>query len=145
MRHVVAIHDNEDTLFQKVGVDADVFLDCLALVRDVVWETRGRRSVIRSNHERIFFLMAFLSRGVGVLGILAVPYIKTKDHVVVLLKKIAALFLPRLAAGAIRFYNERIPEAPGCSLVIDCTVCQFKKPGLHFRDALAYEPSSPRE
>ena len=145
MRHVVAIHDNEDTLFQKVGVDADVFLDCLALVRDVVWETRGRRSVIRSNHERIFFLMAFLSRGVGVLGILAVPYIKTKDHVVVLLKKIAALFLPRLAAGAIRFYNERIPDAPGCSLSTDLTVCLFTTPGLHFGNALAYAPSPPRE
>ena len=38
----------------------------------------------------------------------------------------------------VRFLDERVPDVPGCSMIIDCTVCQVKKQSLHFDDAFAH-------
>ena len=136
--HVVAFYGNEDLLFQRVNIDKQAFLDLLALVQEVPWERRGRQGVIRTNRERLFFVMTFLSMGIRVLEALVARFIRTRDHVVRLLKKIADRFLPVLKAGLVRFRNEAVPDAPGCSMIIDCTVCQMKRPAMHFDDAMAH-------
>ena len=61
--HVVSFYGDEDALFDQVRISKPVFLDCLALVRDVAWERRGRQGAIRSNRERLFFMMKFLLMG----------------------------------------------------------------------------------
>ena len=136
--HVVSFYGDEDALFDQVRISKPVFLDCLALVRDVAWERRGRQGAIRSNRERLFFLMTFLSRGISVVEVLVARFIRTRDHTIRLLKNIAVRFLPVLKAGLVRFFDERVPDVPGCSMIIDCTVCQIKKPALHFDDAFAH-------
>ena len=136
--HVIAFYGNEDVLFNRVKVDKEVFLDCLTLVNDVVWERRGRLGVISSNRERLFFLMTFMSRGIRVIEVLMSRFIRSRDHIVRLLKKIAARFLPVLKGGMVRFFNEELPDMPGCTMIIDCTVCQVKKPALHFDDAFSH-------
>ena len=136
--HVVSFYGDEETLFQRVKISKQVFLDCLTLVRDVTWERRGRQGAIRSNREWLFFRMTFLSRGISVLEVLVIRFIRSRDHIVRLLKNIATRFLPVLKAGLVRFFDERVPDVPGCSMIIDCTVCQVKKPALHFDDAFAH-------
>ena len=137
-RHVVGIYGDEGVLFQRTGVDHGVFLDSLALVRDVHWEPRGRRSVINTNRERLFFLMVFLASGVRVLEVLVANFLKNRGHIVTLVKKIAERFLPLLAAGTIRYYNEAVPDVPECALIVDCTVCQIKRPALNFNEAKTF-------
>ena len=93
--HVVSFYGDEELLFHHVKISRHVFLDCLALVRDVTLERRGRQGAIRSNRERLFFLMTFLSRGISVLEVLVVRFIRTRDHIVRLPKNIAAVFCLR--------------------------------------------------
>ena len=82
-QHIVGLYGDECTLFQMVGIDRGVFLDALAIVRNFHWETRGRQSVIQSTRERLFFLMVFLSRGVQVLEVLVMRFLKTRGHILV--------------------------------------------------------------
>ena len=58
-QHIVGLSVDEGVLFQRMGVDRGVFLDSLALVRDVHGDPLGKRSVISTNRERLFFLMVF--------------------------------------------------------------------------------------
>ena len=53
-QHIMGLYGDEDTLFQSVGIEHAVFLDSLALVRNVRWDARGRRGVIRSTRESLF-------------------------------------------------------------------------------------------
>ena len=136
--HLVTLFNDENTLFERIGIDRGVFLDCLAFVRDVAWETRGRQSVVRTNREKLFFLMTFLARGIDVLEIIVAPFIRTRNHVLVPVKNIARVFAPILTAGMVRFFNEVDPDVPQPALVVDCTVCQIRKPALDFDDAKRY-------
>ena len=102
--HVVSFYGDEEILFQRVKISKQVFLDCLTLVRDVTWERRGRQGAIRSNRERSFFLMTFLSRGISVLEVLVIRFIRSRDHIVRLLKNIATRFLPVPKAGLVLFF-----------------------------------------
>ena len=53
-QHIIGLHGDENTLFQSVGIERAVFLGGLALVRNVRWDARGRRGVIRSTRESLF-------------------------------------------------------------------------------------------
>ena len=76
--HVVGIYGDEGVLFERTGVDRAVFLDSLALVRDVHRDTRGKRSIINTNKERLFYLVAFMSSGVRVLEVLVANFLKSR-------------------------------------------------------------------
>ena len=93
---------------------------------------------MRTNREKLFFLMTFLARGIDVLEIIVAPFIRTRNHVLVLVKNIARVFAPILTAGMVRFFNEVDPDVPQPALVVDCTVCQIRKPALNFDDAKRY-------
>ena len=136
--YVVSFYQDERVLFERVRIDPEVFYDSLAIVRDVTWEMRGRQSAIRPNREKLFFLMTFMSRGISTLEVLASRHIKTRDHIITTLKKITTRFLPILKAATVHYNNETVLDTPNCSLIVDCTVCQVKKPALHFDDAMAH-------
>ena len=134
-QHIVGLYGDEETLFQRIDIQREVFLDSLAFVRNVHWEARGSQSVIHSTRERRFFLMMFLSRGVQVLEVLVMRFLKTRGHILALVKKIAQRLLPLLVAGSIRCFDESVPDAPECSLIVDCTVCQIRRPAVNFNEA----------
>ena len=136
--HIVQLYGDEDTLFRRTLIDRAVFLDGLALVRDVPWAGRGRQSIIRTNREKLFFLMVFLSCGVRVLEVLVARFLRTRGHIIVLVKTIAARFLPLLRAGTIRYFDEAVLDVPDCSLIVDCTVCQIRRPAVNFNDAKVF-------
>ena len=70
--------------------------------------------------------MTFMSRGISTLEVLASRHIKTRDHIITTLKKIATRFLPILKAATVHYNNETVLDTPNCSLIVDCTVCQVK-------------------
>ena len=125
-QHIIGLYGDEETPFQRVGIQRAVFLDSLALVHNVHWDARGRRGVIQSTRERLFFLMVFLSMGIPILEVLVMRFLKTRGHIIALVKKIAERLLPLLVAGSIRCFDESVPDAPECSLIVDCTVCQIR-------------------
>ena len=61
---------SEDAMFTELKVNRIVFNDALALVENVAQETRGRRSGIKSNREKLLFLLIYMSQGVRVVDIL---------------------------------------------------------------------------
>ena len=82
--------------------------------------------------------MVFLSSGVRVLEVLVANHLKTRGHIVTLVKTIAERFLPLLSVGTIRYYDEVVPDIPECSLAVDCTVCQIRRPALNYNEAKAF-------
>ena len=70
---------SEDAMFTELRVNKNVFNDALALVENVPQETRGRRSGIKSNHEKLLFLLIFMSQGVRVVELLVKRWIKTRS------------------------------------------------------------------
>ena len=53
-------------------------------------------------------------------------------------KAIAKLFRANLVGGAVRFFNETIDDAPDAALIVDCTVCQIRRPKQPFEDAKVF-------
>ena len=125
---MTALLDNEDAMFEKLTIHKNVVYDALALVGNVATETRGKKGAIHSNRERLLFLMIFLSRGVQVLELLVSRWIKTREHLLERVRKIANVFYGNLVGGTVRFFNETILEAPEVALIVDCTVVQIKRP-----------------
>ena len=91
--HLVAFFGTEAALFETVGIDRDVFDDALALTAETVQERRGKLGALRTNREKLLFLVIFMRKGIGVLELLVVNFIKTREHIVEREKKIAQLFL----------------------------------------------------
>ena len=112
-------------MFERLKINGDVFDDALALVSEVATLTRGRRGTIRSNREKLFFLMVFLSRGVEVLEVLVTQNIKTREHVLENAKTFARLFHLNVVSGAVRFYNEVDPDALDAAMVVDLRSAKF--------------------
>ena len=61
---------SEDAMFPELKVNRNVFNDALALVENVAQETRGRRSGIKSNYEKILFLLIYMLQGIRVVELL---------------------------------------------------------------------------
>ena len=135
---LIEFFGGEDAMFVKLRINRSVFDDALVLVQDVALETRGRRGSIRSNREKLFFLVVFLSRGVEVLEVLVTAQIRTREHIIKRAKSIAMLFRPRLVGMGVRFYNEVDAEVPDAALIVDCTVCQIKRPKRPFDEAKVF-------
>ena len=125
---MVAFFGNETALFETVGIDRDVFDDALALTAETAQERRGKLGALRTNREKRLFLVIFMRKGIDVLELLVVDFIKTREHIVERVKKIAQLFYRNLVRGAVRFFGETVPEAPDAALIVDCTVCQIRRP-----------------
>ena len=135
---MVAFFGTETALFETVGIDRNVFDDALALTAETVQERRGKLGALRTNRERLLFLMVFLRKGIDVLEILVVNFIKTREHIVERAKTIAQLFYGNLVRGAVRFFGETVPDAPDAALVVDCTVCQIRRPKRPFDEAKVF-------
>ena len=127
-----------DGIFARLGLDKRVFDESLALVSDVVGERRGRRGAIRTNREKLLFLMIYMSKGVEVLELLVSRFIKTREHVMERAKTFAALFHDNIVEGAVRHFDETHDTAPGASLVVDCTVCPIRRPKQSYKDAKVF-------
>ena len=125
-------------IFARLGLDRGVFDQALALVSDVVGERRGRKSAIRTNREKLLFLMIYMSKGVEVLELLVSRFIRTREHVMERAKTYAALFRDNIVEGAVRHFDETHASAPGSSLVVDCTVCPIRRPKQSFKDAKVF-------
>ena len=125
---MVAFFGNETALFETVGIDRDVFDDALALTAETAQERRGKLGALRTNRETLLFLMILMRKGIDVLELLVVDFIKTWEHIVERVKNIAQLFYGNLVGGAVCFFGETVPETPDAALVVDCTVCQIRRP-----------------
>ena len=135
---LVGLFGTEEAMFERLKINRDVFDDALALVSEVATLTRGRRGTIRSNREKLFFLMVFLSRGIEVLEVLVTQNIKTREHVLENAKTFARLFHRNVVSGAVRFYNEVDPDALDAAMVVDCTVCKIRHPKRPFDEAKVF-------
>ena len=82
--------------------------------------------------------MVFMSRGVDVLELLVTNQIRSRDHVVEMVKRIADLFRNNLVNGCVRYLREVDPEAPDSAMIVDCTVCRIMRPKQPFRDAKVF-------
>ena len=58
---LVDFFGSEDAIFERLRVNREVFEDALAFVAEVVPSGRGRRGSIRSNREKLLFLLIFMS------------------------------------------------------------------------------------
>ena len=65
----------EDAIFERLRVNREVFEDAFAFVSEVVPSVRGRRGWIRSNREKLLFLLIFTSQGVEGLTITTSMYL----------------------------------------------------------------------
>ena len=129
---------SEDAMFTELKVNRNVFNDALALVENVAQETRGRRSGIKSNREKLLFILIFMSQGVRVAELHVKRWIKTRQHVLRRANAIAQLFRSSLVGGAVRFFNETVEEAPDAAMIVDCTVCQIKRPKRPFEETKVF-------
>ena len=111
--YLVELFGDENSIFTRLRIDRGVFEEALALVVNVSGERRGRRSVIRSNRERLLFLMIFMSKGVEVLEQLVTRFFRTREHIVERAKAFAAMFEPNIVGGAVRYFDEFHPALPG--------------------------------
>ena len=107
-------------------------------MNNVALNTRGRKGAIRTHREKLFFLMVFMSKGVEVLEVLVTRFMRTREHIVETAKSIAYLFRDALMGISVCFLNERVNEAPGAALVVDCTVCKIRRPKTPFQDAKVF-------
>ena len=82
--------------------------------------------------------MTFMSQGVRVVELLVKRWIKTRQHVLRRAEAIAQLFGSSLVGGAVRFFSETVEEAPDAAMIIDCTVCQIKRPKRPFEEAKVF-------
>ena len=98
--YLVEYFGSEEAIFSHMGLDRGVFDQALALVSDVVGERRGRRSAIRTNREKLLFLMLYMAKGVEIVELLASRFIKTREHVMERAKNFAALFHDNIVEGA---------------------------------------------
>ena len=96
---MVAFFGTEAALFETVGIDRDVFDDALALTAETVQERRGKLGALRTNREKLLFLVIFMRKGIDVLELLDVNFIQTREHIVEREKKIAQLFTATLSAA----------------------------------------------
>ena len=87
---------SEDAMFTELKANRNVFNDALALVENVAQETRGRRSGIKSNREKLLFHLIYMSQGVRVVELLVKKWIKTRQHLIRRAKAIAKLFRANL-------------------------------------------------
>ena len=125
-------YGSEARMFEKCGVDRRVFDEVYALVSNTPGQGRGRRGVIRTNGEKLLFLMIFMAKGVGVLEVLVAHFIKNREHVNERAKTFARLFRNNIVEGTVRYFDETHLSLPGASLVVDCTVCETTKPAGSF-------------
>ena len=56
-------YGGEGEMFDALKVNKTLFYDVMALVDNVPEERRGRRGMIKSNREKLLFLMVYMSRG----------------------------------------------------------------------------------
>ena len=124
-------------MFQRISLDRRVF-DLAYVFVQVPVEQRGKKGAVRSNRERLLFLIIFMAKGVDVLETLIMRFIKTRSHMIEKALTTATLFCPYLVSGAVRFTDESLPDVPGASLVVDCTVCQIRRPKLSFLEAKVF-------
>ena len=132
---LVEEYGGDDEMFEALKVNKVLFNEALVLVENAVQDRRGRRSGIRSNREKLLFLIVYLSQGVRVVELLVAKWIKTRQQVQERAKAIARLFYPNLVGGAVRFFNESVEDAPDAALIVDCTVCQINRPKRPFDEA----------
>ena len=128
-------YGSEDGMFEALRVGKVLFNDALALVENVPQDGRGRPSGIRSNREKLLFLMVYLSQGVRVVELLVKKWIRTRQRVQQKAKAIARIFYPNLVRGAVRVFNETAEDAPNAALIVDCTVCEINRPKRPFDEA----------
>ena len=135
---LITKYGSETEMFRRVGIDRRVFDMALACVSEVRLETRGRPSPIKTIRERLLFLMIFMEKGVDTLDPLVFPPIKKKEYINHIAEVIAEKFGPVLVRSFVRFMDEEHPGAPNAALVVDCTVCQIRRPKQSFNEAKVY-------
>ena len=136
--HFIYIFGSEEAVFETTNVPRPVFNEALALIADIPLETRGRRSAIRTPRERLLFLLIYLAKGVKVLESLVVKFIKKREQVQKLARKIAKKYRPNITQALVRFWNEEHPDAPEAALIVDCTVVQIRRPKQPFDEAKVF-------
>ena len=128
---LIDLYRTEQELFVRNGIDRRVFDEALNVVSEVPLETRGRRSSIRTPRGRLLFIVIYLAKGVSVLEILVGRLIKKGDFIHRLTEKIAKSYHDVL----VQTFDERLDGAQNYRQIIDCTVCQIKRPKRPFDEA----------
>ena len=129
---------SEEAVFERNYLDRRVFDEALALVSDIQLESRGRRSAIQTPRERLLFLFIYMACGVDVLERLVARFIKKREYIHKMARRIAKTYRVNLVQPLVRFLNEEHPDVPEAALVVDCTVCQIRRPKQPFEDAKVF-------
>ena len=122
---MLLLFGSEQEIFVRNGIDKRVFDEALSAVIEVPLKRRGRKSKINSPRERLLFVLIYIARGVEVLEVLVVRFIKRRDYVHHLAQKIAKDYHAPLIRTFVRFNDEEIDDFPEARLIVDCTV--FKR------------------
>ena len=125
-------------IFRRTRIDRRLFDEVLSFVSNVPLETRGRIGSIRTHREMLLFLLIFMAHGVKSLEILVAKFIKKREQVHKLTKRIAKKFKANIVDGFVRFGNEELPDVPQAALIVDCTVCQVRRPKQPFSEAKVF-------
>ena len=67
---MVQEYGGEEEMFEALKVNRVLFDEALVLVENAVQDRRGRRSGIKSNREKLLFLIIYLSQGLRVVELL---------------------------------------------------------------------------
>ena len=135
---LVGFDHTEEGVFTNNHIDRRVFNEALSLVSNIPVDRRGRPGAIRSPRECLLFLFIYLASGVGILECLVFDFIKKRETIHKTAQRIGERFLPNLVEGLVRFGNEEVGDVPEAALVVDCTVCQIKRPKQPFDEAKVY-------
>ena len=136
--YLAELFGGEAAIIVRTRIDQRLFVEALALVSNIPLETRGRRSAIRTPRERLLFLLIYMAKGVGVLEVLVGRFITKRENIHKMAKRIAKKYRGNLVGGLVRCLNERLPDVPNAALVVDCSVCQIKRPKRPFEEAKVF-------
>ena len=131
------LYGTDGDIFRRTRIDRRLFDEVLSFVSVIPLETRGRRGSIRT-HRELLFLLIYMAHGVKYLEILVAKFIKKREQIHKLAKRTAKRFRTTIVEGFVRFGNEEHPEVPEAALIVDCTVCQIRRPKQPFDEAKVF-------
>ena len=82
--------------------------------------------------------MRYMAKWIGILEHLVFPSIKKPEDNHHLAEVITEKFGPVSVQTIVRFMNEEVPDTQNATLIVDCTVCEIRRPKLPFVQAKVY-------
>lgn len=129
---------DKDAMFETLRINEAMFESALNIVDSIPLNTRGRRGFVHTHRDKLFFLIIFLTQGMGALKLACLPKIKSHAQVLNVLHDTVKLFGKTIVENTITFRHEEWEDFPQCSSVVDCTVVEIPGPAMPFHDRVKY-------